>query len=618
MEKEPGIFERFVGDISRLMEALPEQEEASRQSLQLLASSHPQAFCAAGIRVLSNSKPSAGRALLVQLLIQDRKLVAGLLDSRICALEEAVAAAQATGEVNSPLRTALETALTQTLQASTSAQNAARILRILELLAATGAENCWKSFEAELMAYPDKLVRSKAALLIGQGARRAAWIGRRLMDSDPRVQANAVEALWGLQGPDAHTHLMTALQSKHHRVAGNAALGLYRISDPQAVRVLTEMTRHPDLSFRLAGLWAVGQTADGRFLPALTEQFKNAQGKERLAIAAAISRIRRRQRDSAETGVLGIHNLRVLDPSSGRRRLTFALSCQGPHDLSGLTPMDFTLWKNGRLLEDYQVRPVGNPAVLIAGFTAPRFPSSDERSAAAFLEGLRRCAAMKRPDDLWRIDRYAVEAPVEEAGPVTGESILPYADAVVTPELIQWHGCIADPDQLAQAIQLTAPAERAAADLLAGLQRQGEALGKHSGKRHVFVFLHEKVDHALKQEAAVSRLTALLKDNSLVLHALAQGDAAQWKPFRDLCLSNPEGSFSETAPERLAADLVEAYAPLLNRFEIDYALPAGVQPGPVTLKVLSTQGAGQAELPLPVVEAAPEAAEPAAASPAAP
>lgn len=191
-------------------------------------------------------------------------------------------------------------ALSKALEGQASAANADRILRILSVLAATGNQICWDPFQIELMAYPDKVVRSKAALLIGQSSQNVARIAHRLSDRDPRVQSNAVEALWSLDAAVARPHLLKALKSKHNRVFANAALGLYRLGDPNMIQVLLDATQHADPLFRVSALWAIGQTQDARFLPALSEQFKAAAGKPRLALAGAIARIRQREKSSPE------------------------------------------------------------------------------------------------------------------------------------------------------------------------------------------------------------------------------------------------------------------------------------------------------------------------------
>ena len=175
---------------------------------------------------------------MAELLAESKYLSAALLDPAVCSAAEAVAASKAVAETGKKIETALEIALGKALRGQTHTETSLHILRILNLLEASGARLV-ELFQVELMAYPDKLVRSKAALLIGRATKNAAWIGRRLMDRDLRVQANAVEALWELDASESRPYL--ASKSKNNRVAGNAAVGLYRLGDTKVIRPLLEM-----------------------------------------------------------------------------------------------------------------------------------------------------------------------------------------------------------------------------------------------------------------------------------------------------------------------------------------------------------------------------------------
>jgi hypothetical protein len=507
-------------------------------------------------------------------------------------------------------------ALNKAMQGQASVQKTERILRILDVLSVTCGQSCWNSFQVELMAYPDKIVRSKAALLIGRSTRNVAWIARRLLDRDPRVQASAVEALWGLDAEEVKPHYMAALKSTNNRVAANAAFGLYLSGDVAAMRTLLDMLRHTDPLFRLSALWAMGETGDDRFLPVLAEHYKHAEGKLRLATVGAMSRIRRREKTAREAGPLQVHISQAAAQADGLRRLAFALSCHPARDLSGIKPMEFAIWENGTLIEDYQVRLVSPPVLLMAGFVAPWFGSDDEAYEKSVREGLKQCLSMKRRDDLWRIDRYSIEInpPADEKS--SHESLAPYPDSLMTPDLKASHGCISDPDLLAKVLALAAPRERAAADPVLAFQRQCEAFAKRGGKRHVFLFLHDMSGFDLKQEAAIGRLRTIAQDSSVVFHGICPDVAGQWDLLRDLCLSHPEGSFTEAKLEGMVDVLVDAYANLSSRFEISYSLPSFVEPATLTLKISSERGCGQADVPLDVPPAPQSAPSAAAAVPA--
>jgi len=604
----------FVADILKAIESFPEKDSNAKQVFNQLASSDPALFFAAGIRVVATSKPSEAVRYLILILAKDRRLSIGLLDSTVCTIVEAVAVARAAVEAGSQLQSTFEMGLNKALQGQASPPKAERILRILEILAVVSDQNCWSSFQVELMAYPDKMVRAKAALLIGRSTRNVGWIARRLLDRDLRVQASAVEALWGMNAEEVKPHFVSALKSGDNRVAANAALGLYISGDATAMRILLEMLRHSDPTFRLSALWAIGETRDERFLPALTEYYKRAEGKERLATVGAMSKIRRRERTAEQAGALQVHMSQAVAQADGVRRLAFALSCHPPRDLSGIKPTDCAIWENGTIIDEYQVRLATPPAILMAGFVAPWFASGDEGYEKAVREALQQCLHMKRRDDLWRIDRYSIEINPPTAEKTPPEFIMPYDDSLITPELKASQGCLSDRELLEKALTLISPRDRAAPDPIAAFQRQCDAFAKRGGKRHVFLFLHDMSGFDLQQEAAINRLRSIANDSSVVLHGIAPDIAGKWPLLREACLSNSEGSFAETTLEGMVDGLVDAYVNLFSRFEIVYSLPISAEAGPtlpqppkVKLKISSERGFGESEITLDLPPPPPSA-----------
>jgi HEAT repeat protein len=620
---KPEALISLAAEITKAIESFTEQDSSGKQVLTQLASSDPASFFAAAIGVLATAKPSVGSRYLILSLAKDKRLGIGLLDPNVCTVPEAVAVTRAAAEAGAQLQSAFEMTLNKTLQGQSSPQKSERILRVMDILSVTCGQNCWNSFQVELMAYPDKVVRSKAALLIGKSTRNVAWIARRLLDRDPRVQASAVEALWEMDPEETKPHLLSALKSKNNRVAANAALGLYLCGDATAMRMLLEMLRHPDPMFRLSALWAIGETQDERFLPVLTEHYKHAEGKLRLATVGAMSRIRRREKTAHETSALQVHISQAAAQADGLRRLSFALSCHPARDLRAVKPGEFAVWENGVLIEEYQARLMPSPALLMVGFIVPwsesgvasGVESAVEPAQSSTREALKQCLSMKRRDDLWRIDRYSLE-PNPSKEEKSALSAFPYDESLATPELKASHGCISDPDLLAKALSLATPAQCAAPNPLIALQRQCEAFGKRSAKRHVFLLLHDVSGFDWKDDASIARLRTMAQESSVVLHGICPDLAGEWAPFRELCLSNPDGSFAFTKLDGMVDALVDAYANLCSRFEISYSLPASVEAGPVKLKISS--GFGQADIAVDVAMPPPPPEPVAAAAPAVP
>ncbi len=598
MGKEAALEDSFTQEMATLLESFSEKDTVGKQSLSQLLISDPKAFGTSAIEVLAKCQVSSGSRYLVHLLMKAKMLPAILLDPRTAGLREAMAAIQTVNTTGTNLQPMLELALNKALQDHSCPETSNRILRLLELLAVIAPPAFWNSFQLELMAHPDRLVRSKAALVIGRSSKNAAWIGRRFMDRDSHVQASAVEALWALEPADSRALLLTACKSKYNRVAANAILGLYRIADIKAVRLFMDMVLQREApAFRISALWAIGETQDPRFLPFLMEQFKSSDGKVRLAVTRAMGCIRRQEKINAEAGTIRFQVSHARIRADGKRRCALVLSSEPPRDLGALTPLEFAIWEGSGLIEDYEVKLSATTAALAVGFVVPRFTSNSDPLGQALTPALTRCSAAKRPQDLWRIDRYSLEPPKEEEKATKEQSFLPYDDAIATQEIKMRHCFIASPDILSKAISTEVSRERAAADVFAGIQRQCDAMAKNSGKRHLFLFLHENSSALLEDQDRLAILKTLFAKERIMLHAFAPGIASACPAFRTMCLSLPESTFSDAPMGELQEALEESYSLLMNGCVISYQLPPSAEAGSTTLKVSSSVGAGQVDIP---------------------
>ena len=288
------LAEELYRDMLLLMasfsKAPPERKEPFEKLLV-------RALCTAGIRLMAHDGASPEARFVAHLLSREGLLSASLADTAMCRTKEAIAAAQTALKAGVQLHSGLSQVLDRALKQAASFDNIAKILRILDLLGAVSG--CCNSSRLELMAYPDKKVQSRAALLIGRAVKNPLWLSRCFNDGDARVQASAVEAMWDMPADRARPLLMAAAKSPNNRVAANALVGLYHHGDMSALPCLLDMAQHPEPSFRLSAIWAMGKTADSRFVPFLTQLFKQSQGKVRLAITRALAQIRRRDKAAA-------------------------------------------------------------------------------------------------------------------------------------------------------------------------------------------------------------------------------------------------------------------------------------------------------------------------------
>lgn len=114
----------------------------------------------------------------------------------------------------------------------------------------------------------DSFIRAKATLLAAQAQADGRLVREQLKDGNPRVRANAVEALWGAKHPSAVRIFEEIVRqgTDHHRVLVNAVVGLY-LADHQAVAVakLKSLAQAESPAHQAAVAWAMGFLEDTVF-----------------------------------------------------------------------------------------------------------------------------------------------------------------------------------------------------------------------------------------------------------------------------------------------------------------------------------------------------------------
>lgn len=79
-----------------------------------------------------------------------------------------------------------------------------------------------------------------------------------LKDSDPRVKANAIDAIYENRIDVDKGVLTDLLNDRSSRVRANAALAVHRIAPELAHQTLGQMLEHPDALMRASGVWLAG------------------------------------------------------------------------------------------------------------------------------------------------------------------------------------------------------------------------------------------------------------------------------------------------------------------------------------------------------------------------
>jgi hypothetical protein len=174
------------------------------------------------------------------------------------------------------LKTVDEAFLIRFMKAAEQISSPSAILRALSLVPALGDYSILIPWLRKLCVHTDERVKSRAVKLLCELRPNRALIERQMQSADPRVRANAIEALWRSRTPEATEIFQSAASDVHHRVVGNALVGLHLQDDPGALLKMIELSRHPDPLVRAAMAWCFGFIQDERAVPVLQDLSKDA------------------------------------------------------------------------------------------------------------------------------------------------------------------------------------------------------------------------------------------------------------------------------------------------------------------------------------------------------
>lgn len=137
-------------------------------------------------------------------------------------------------------------------------REAESISRALAVLSGIGDYSVLIPWLRSLSRHTNKKIRSKAVKSLCGIRSNKSLIERQLQSEDPRVRANAIEAIWHAHNPDTVRLFRSALSDPHHRVVTNALVGLYYSEVLLALKMMIDLARHPSPMFRAAMAWALG------------------------------------------------------------------------------------------------------------------------------------------------------------------------------------------------------------------------------------------------------------------------------------------------------------------------------------------------------------------------
>lgn len=252
---------------------------------------------------------------------------------------------------------------------------------------------------SELLKKTDAAFNSRAVLSIGRAAGAAEFLFRQTENPDPRVCANAIEALWEHEGSEVEQLLQKMRRRGHQRIVANALIGLYRLGSLDGLRGLVEMGRHPSAAFRASGAWAMGFLADARFTPILKELLKEPTGPVRRNALMALQKVQTGRQTAAKLACGSLELASLSQTASGA--VNVRAVAWDPEDRA-LLPLRATQWSiqagglNGLL--EYSVESCSSPPLRTA-ILAP-FPTEEQAERLTGMErALEAALSLKRTCD---------------------------------------------------------------------------------------------------------------------------------------------------------------------------------------------------------------------------
>jgi hypothetical protein len=557
----------YRSNLENLVRHFDRDAVESRARIREMFDVDREAFYLSALEILKAAGDSRGCHYLVTLFVAYDLLLPALCDASL-SKEQALMLARAAGRVDSLTDVSLAKSLADSSgegDPRVSARDAGRLMEVLSEI--SDGTRILPSL-MRMLRHPNAHVRSKAVKMIGRGSRSVRWVQGRLAESDPRVRANAVEALWGVDTEEARALLLSATRDGNNRVAGNALVALYRIGDNSVIPELLKMSEHESALFRSTAAWVMGESGDTRFTETLAGLMRDTNAAVRTRALAALGRIKAALALSREGEQWVVSGL-VHEPVSAKaaRRLQLAVAGQEGCVLPTIVPTQILLSEGGQTVNSYRVVERAVDAAMSVAFVVPRVGA---RGATALSGGVLACRSRKRQSDLWAVAPYLATG-TSEAGGMMDEAPRYTSDAAAVQATLEqptprnectelWHA-------IWRSVRNDQPQSR--------------------GKRHLIVFAESD-----PSGAAGDSLVSTVVGSRATVQVIALGDCPK---IEDFC-KRARCSFQLVESDKQLVRAVEmAYLNLLARYEIAWQ-SGTAEPAALRIRIHSPLGWADATL----------------------
>jgi HEAT repeat protein len=528
------------GSLSTYIENFENDPPGSRKLIRDLLDNDRDLFYGTAIEILKTLPESRGVQYLVALLVANGMVLQALCDPAL-SKEQAVAVGRAAVRVDPMADAGLARGLadSETGQGSVLVEDASRLM---EVLCEVGDPSRMMSSMLRLMRHPNPYLRSKAVKIVGRGSKSPRWVRQRMGETDPRVRANAIETLWGVDTVDARTMLQLACADGNNRVVANALLGLYYLGDPLVLGELVEMSTDESPLFRSSAAWVMGETGDVRFQDGLRRMLTDPDSGCRKRALTSLNKIKSHNTVSAETVQWNVAARYLGADQKGARRILVALAGSDIREQPAVPALGFILSENGSYVTSYRVSERPATESLSVVFLIPRAAEA----AKPFREAIERCLKWKRTSDLWCVLSY-IES---------GDGVAP--DTSPDQELPSF---TASPKAIQKTLEESARRVECA-DLWSSVWRAAKIDGASVRGRRIILVCSTASESRLAGHGVISKA----HNNKIHLQAFATGSNEQLETF----CKTIHAPFGRTSAEEAAETIEQWYLALLARYEIVY------------------------------------------------
>jgi hypothetical protein len=237
----------------------------------------PDEFTQLGLRHLAHAETGMGERGLARVVTRRRHYYDVLMDPGFLSDDEAVIAAKMLSNIDPNFFIEVN----RTAERPYTREMILRTIFIVDRLRRADLVVPWLR---QMSEHAEELIRASAAKLLARQSNSPQFIERHLSSPDPRVRANVLEALWGLDTMASRVLLNRASEDSNNRVVGNALYGLYLLKTHAIVDRILSYVESPRAEMRASVAWVMGETADPVFRAAL--EFLAADGDPNVCRAA--------------------------------------------------------------------------------------------------------------------------------------------------------------------------------------------------------------------------------------------------------------------------------------------------------------------------------------------